>query len=119
MPSPTPTVKPSPTPTPKNPQMVITELQRAKLLRTVYSERQLSEMVVDFWENHFSIYGNKDATRWMMTSFDRDVVRPFSFGRFRDLLGATAKSPAMLFYLDNWQSSLLKDSPPLFGRHCV
>ncbi|HQZ95287.1 MAG TPA: DUF1800 domain-containing protein [Pyrinomonadaceae bacterium] len=110
-PSPTPTVKPSPTPTPKNPQMVITELQRAKLLRAVYSERQLGEMVVDFWENHFSIYGNKDATRWMMTSFDRDVVRPFSFGRFRDLLGATAKSPAMLFYLDNWQSSLLKEYP--------
>lgn len=101
----------SPTPTPKNPQMVITELQRAKLLRAVYSERQLGEMVVDFWENHFSIYGNKDATRWMMTSFDRDVIRPNSFGRFRDLLGATAKSPAMLFYLDNWQSSLLKEYP--------
>ncbi|MEQ1603479.1 MAG: DUF1800 domain-containing protein [Pyrinomonadaceae bacterium] len=110
-PSPTPAVKPSPTPTPKNPQMVITELQRAKLLRAVYSERQLSEMVVDFWENHFSIYGNKDATRWMMTSFDRDVVRPFSMGRFRDLLGATAKSPAMLYYLDNWQSSLLREYP--------
>ena len=104
-------VKPSPTPTPKNPQMVITELQRAKLLRAVYSERQLGELVVDFWENHFSIYGNKDATRWMMTSFDRDVIRPNAFGRFRDLLGATAKSPAMLFYLDNWQSSLLKEYP--------
>ncbi len=99
----------SPTPTPKNPQMVITELQRAKLLRAVYSERQLGEMVVDFWENHFSIYGNKDATRWMMTAFDRDVVRPYAMGRFRDLLGATAKSPAMLYYLDNWQSSVLKE----------
>ncbi|MFT3742847.1 MAG: DUF1800 family protein [Pyrinomonadaceae bacterium] len=110
--TPPPTSPPaSPTPTPKNPQMVITELQRAKLLRAVYSERQLGEMVVDFWENHFSIYGNKDATRWMMTSFDRDVIRPFSMGRFRDLLGATAKSPAMLFYLDNWQSSLLKEYP--------
>lgn len=116
MPSPTPAVKPSPTPTPKNPQMVITELQRAKLLRAVYSERQLGEMVVDFWENHFSIYGNKDATRWMMTAFDRDVVRPYAMGRFRDLLGATAKSPAMLYYLDNWQSSLLKEYPATKDR---
>ena len=110
-PSPSPTPKPSPTPTPKNPQMVITELQRAKLLRAVYSQRQLSEVMVDFWENHFSIYGNKDATRWMMTAFDRESIRPFSMGRFRDLLGATAHSPAMLFYLDNWQSSLLHEYP--------
>lgn len=110
-PSPTPAAKPSPTPTPKTPQMVITELQRAKLLRAVYSERQLNEMVVDFWENHFSIYGQKDATRWMLTAFDRETIRPFAMGRFRDLLGATAHSPAMLFYLDNWQSSLLREYP--------
>ena len=110
-PSPSPALKPSPTPTPKNPQMVITELQRAKLLRAVYSERQLNEVMVDFWENHFSIYGNKDATRWMMTAFDREAIRPYSLGRFRDLLGATAHSPAMLFYLDNWQSSLLREYP--------
>ena len=102
---------PKPTPTPKNPQMVVTELQRAKLLRAVYSERQLNEVMVDFWENHFSIYANKDADRWMMTAFDRDAIRPFAFGRFRDLLGATAHSPAMLFYLDNWQSSVLKKYP--------
>ena len=110
-PSPSPTPKPSPTPVPKNPGMVLTELQRAKLLRAVYSQRQLSEVMVDFWENHFSIYGNKDADRWMMTSFDRDTIRPFAFGRFRDLLGATAHSPAMLFYLDNWQSSKLNEYP--------
>ena len=108
-PSPTPAAKPSPTP--KNPQMVITELQRAKLLRAVYSQRQLNEVVVDFWENHFSIYGQKDATRWMLTAFDREAIRPFAMGRFRDLLGATAHSPAMLFYLDNWQSSLLREYP--------
>ena len=102
---------PKPTPTSKNPQMVVTELQRAKLLRAVYSERQLNEVMVDFWENHFSIYANKDADRWMMTAFDRDAIRPFAFGRFRDLLGATAHSPAMLFYLDNWQSSVLKKYP--------
>ena len=110
-PSPTPVAKPSPTPTPKNPGMVVTELQRSKLLRAVYSERQLNEVVVDFWENHFSIYANKDADRWLLTGFDRDTIRPFAMGRFRDLLGATAHSPAMLFYLDNWQSSLLREYP--------
>ncbi len=108
---PLPTPTPKPLPTPKNPGQVVTELQRAKLLRAVYSERQLYEVMVDFWENHFSIYANKDADRLLMTSFDRDSIRPFSMGRFRDLLGATAHSPAMLFYLDNWQSSLLREYP--------
>jgi uncharacterized protein (DUF1800 family) len=97
---------PKPTPPPKNPQMVVTELQRATLLRAVYSERQLYEVMVGFWENHFSIYANKDANRYYMTSFDRDTIRPFAMGRFRDLLRATAYSPAMLYYLDNWRSSV-------------
>jgi len=97
---------PKPTPAPKNPQMVVTELQRAKLLRAVYSERQLFEVMVDFWENHFSIFANKDDDRYLLTSYDRDTIRPFAMGRFRDLLGATAHSPAMLFYLDNWRSSV-------------
>jgi uncharacterized protein (DUF1800 family) len=97
---------PKPTPPPRNPQMVVTELQRAKLLRAVYSERQLFEMMVDFWENHFSIFANKDDDRYLLTSYDRDTIRPFAMGRFRDLLGATAHSPAMLFYLDNWRSSV-------------
>ncbi|MEP6903603.1 MAG: DUF1800 domain-containing protein [Actinomycetota bacterium] len=110
-PKPVASPAPKPTPAPKNPQMVVNELQRAKLLRAVYSERQLNEMLVDFWENHFSIYANKDADRWLMTAFDRDAVRPFSMGRFRDLLGATAHSPAMLFYLDNWQSSVVRTYP--------
>ena len=108
-PTPTPALKP--TPAPKNPQMIVGELQRAKLWRAVYSERQLNEVLVDFWENHFSIYAQKDADRWLLTSFDRDAVRPFAFGRFRDLLGATAHSPAMLFYLDNWQSSVVREYP--------
>ena len=97
---------PKPTPPPKNPQMVVTELQRAKLLRAVYSERQLFEVMVDFWENHFSIFANKDDDRYLLTSYDRDTIRPFAMARFRDLLGATAHSPAMLFYLDNWRSSV-------------
>ena len=113
MPKPTPPPAPvvKPTPPPKAPYMVVTELQRAKLLRAVYSERQLYEVMVDFWENHFSVFVNKDADRWLMTGFDRDSVRPFAMGRFRDLLGATAKSPAMLFYLDNWTSSVLRTYP--------
>jgi uncharacterized protein (DUF1800 family) len=115
-PTSSPTPKPSPTPTPKNPAIVVNELQRAKLLRAVYSERQLYEVMVDFWENHFSIFAQKDADRWMMTAFDRDAVRPFAFGRFRDLLGAVAHSPAMLFYLDNWQSSLRRDFPATKDR---
>src|SRR5258706_4384316 len=97
---------PKPTPAPKNPQMVVTELQRAKLLRAVYSERQLYEMMVDFWENHFSIFANKDDDRYLLTGYDRETIRPFAMGRFRDLLGATAHSPAMLFYLDNLRSSV-------------
>jgi uncharacterized protein (DUF1800 family) len=104
--SPNNAAAPKPTPPPRNPQMVVTELQRAKLLRAVYSERQLFEMMVDFWENHFSIFANKDDDRYLLTSYDRDTIRPFAMGRFRDLLGATAHSPAMLFYLDNWRSSV-------------
>ena len=102
---------PRPTPPPKNPQMVVTELQRAKLLRAVYSERQLYEVMVDFWENHFNIFANKDDDRYLLTSYDRDTIRPFAMGRFRDLLGATAHSPAMLFYLDNWRSSVRRPYP--------
>jgi uncharacterized protein (DUF1800 family) len=111
IPTASPSPKPAPTPVPKNPGMVVGELQRAKLLRAVYSNRQLYELVVDFWENHFSVNGNKDADRLLLTGFDRDAVRPFAFGRFRDLLGAVAHSPAMLFYLDNWQSSVVKKYP--------
>src|SRR5256885_2810199 len=101
-----PAASPKPTPLPKNPQMIVTELQRAKLLRAVYSDQQLYEMMVDFWENHFSIFANKDDDRYLLTSYDRETIRPFAIGRFRDLLGATARSPAMLFYLDNWRSSV-------------
>src|SRR6266849_2450569 len=106
-----PAASPRPTPPPKNPQMVVTELQRAALLRAVYSERQLYESMVGFWENHFSIFANKDDDRYLLTSYDRDTIRPFAMGRFRDLLGATAHSPAMLFYLDNWRSSVARPYP--------
>jgi uncharacterized protein (DUF1800 family) len=86
------------------PQRIVAELQASRILRAVYSERQLQEVMVDFWTNHFNVFAGKGADRWLLTSYDRDVIRPNALGRFRDLLGATAKSPAMLFYLDNFQS---------------
>ncbi len=82
----------------------VNELLSAKLARAVLSERQLNEVMVNFWENHFSVYVGKGQTRNFLTAYDRDVIRPHALGRFRDLLGAVAHSPAMLFYLDNWQS---------------
>ena len=84
---------------------VLAELAQQKLLRAAYSERQLEEVLVDFWFNHFNVFAGKGATRFYLTEYERDAIRPHVFGRFRDLLGATAHSPAMLFYLDNWQSA--------------
>jgi uncharacterized protein (DUF1800 family) len=86
------------------PSVPVTELQVGKLLRAIYSERQLLEVMTDFWFNHFNVFINKDADQHYTTSYERDVIRPHALGKFRDLLIATAQSPAMLFYLDNWQS---------------
>ncbi len=86
------------------PRLIIFELQQARLLRAVHSRRQLYEVMVDFWSNHFNIFAAKGADRWLATAYDRDTIRPHALGKFRDLLLATAKSPAMLFYLDNWLS---------------
>ena len=88
----------------ESPQRLIAELNASRILRAVYSERQLQEVMVNFWTNHFNVYAQKGADRWFLTSYDRDVIRPNALGNFRDLLEATAKSPAMLFYLDNFQS---------------
>ncbi len=85
-------------------RLVMSELTEQKLLRAIYSERQLQEVLVDFWFNHFNVFGGKGIERILLTSYERDVIRPHVFGSFRDLLGATAHSPAMLFYLDNWLS---------------
>lgn len=87
------------------PQRIVAELSMAKMTRAVYSERQLQEMMVDFWYNHFNVFAAKGADRWLITAYERDAIRPHAMGKFRDLLGATAKSPAMLFYLDNWLSA--------------
>jgi uncharacterized protein (DUF1800 family) len=86
-------------------QQPILELQQAKILRAVYSERQLQEVMTDFWFNHFNVFAGKGADRVLITEYERDTIRPRVFGKFEDLLLATAKSPAMLFYLDNWMSA--------------
>jgi uncharacterized protein (DUF1800 family) len=86
------------------PAVVVDELVQAKLLRAVYSERQLEGVMTDFWFNHFNVYASKGVDRLLLTSYERDVIRPRALGKFEDLLFATAKSPAMLFYLDNWLS---------------
>jgi uncharacterized protein (DUF1800 family) len=88
----------------QTPQRIVAELSMAKIDRAVYSERQLDEQMVDFWFNHFNVFAGKGVDRWMLTSYERDAIRPHAMGKFRDLLEATAKSPAMLFFLDNWQS---------------
>jgi uncharacterized protein (DUF1800 family) len=89
----------------RNPERVVVgELTQAKLLRAIYSERQLDEVLTDFWFNHFNVFINKGADRFLLTSYERDVIRPHALGKFADLLVATAQSPAMLFYLDNWLS---------------
>jgi len=86
-------------------RQVFTDLAQQKILRAVYSDRQLNEVLVDFWFNHFNVFAGKGLTRNYLTEYERDGIRPHVLGKFRDLLEATATSPAMLFYLDNWQSA--------------
>jgi len=85
-------------------QVVNNELVEGKLLRAIYSNRQLQEVMTDFWFNHFNVYVGKGPEHYLLTSYERDVIRPRALGKFEDLLVATAQSPAMLFYLDNWLS---------------
>ncbi len=86
-------------------------LQAQRLLRAVYSERQLQEVLTDFWFNHFNVDATKIEDRPVLVEYERAAIRPYVLGKFRDLLGATAHSPAMLFYLDNWMSAA-PPSPP-------
>lgn len=94
-------------------QVVIRDLTEGKLLRAIYSNRQLEEVLTDFWFNHFNIYLDKGADRFLVTAYERDVIRPHVLGKFKDLLLATAQSPAMMFYLDNWQSAAPGTQRPL------
>jgi uncharacterized protein (DUF1800 family) len=85
-------------------EVVADELIQSKLLRETYSQRQLQEVMTDFWLNHFNVFIGKGMDRYFLTAYERDVIRPHALGKFEDLLVATAQSPAMLFYLDNWLS---------------
>jgi len=97
-------------------QVVNQDLSEAKILRAVYSDRQLEEVLTDFWYNHFNVFLDKGADRYMVTSYERDVIRPHVLGHFKDLLVATAQSPAMLFFLDNWQSRGVDPKPNVRNR---
>ena len=88
------------------------------MLRAVYSERQLQEVLTDFWFNHFNVDARKGQDRFMLTEYERDAIRPHVLGKFRDLLEATAKSPAMLFYLDNWMSADPERTASRRSRRC-
>jgi len=90
---------------PQGPRLVMAELTQQKLLRAAYSERQLEEVMVDFWFNHFNVFAGKGPTRMYVAEYEQNAIRPHALGKFRDILGEVAQSPAMLFYLDNWQSA--------------
>src|SRR6266850_4158153 len=89
----------------KRPQRIVAELGMAKVTRAIYSNRQLQQVMDDFWFNHFNVFAGKGEDRYYLTSYERDVIQPHALGKFKDLLTATAKSPAMLFYLDNFLSA--------------
>ena len=83
---------------------IIYQQTSSRILRAVYSEKQLEEVMVDFWMNHFNVFAGKGAVRWYIPSYERDVIRKNALGNFKDLVVGTAQHPAMLFYLDNFQS---------------
>lgn len=88
-------------PAAQTPAQVVAELQEATIMRAIFSQRQLQQVLVDFWSDHFNIYAYKNADRWLKTVDDREVIRKYAFGKFKDLLQASAESPAMIEYLDN------------------
>lgn len=94
-------------------QVFVEDLAASRMARAVLSERQLHEVMVDFWENHFNVFAGKDRARYFLPAYDEHTIRPHVLGSFRELLGAVAKSPAMLYYLDNWQSVADSGRPTL------
>jgi uncharacterized protein (DUF1800 family) len=83
---------------------LLPQITANRVLRAVYSEKQLQEAMVDFWANHFNVYAGKAAVRWYIPSYERDVLRKNALGNFKDLVTGTAQHPAMLFFLDNFES---------------
>ncbi|MBV9152115.1 MAG: DUF1800 domain-containing protein [Alphaproteobacteria bacterium] len=86
-------------------RLILEQAQAARIWRALYSPRQLQEVMVDFWYNHFNVFAGKALDRLWIGAYEADAIRPYALGRFRDLLGATAHHPAMLFYLDNAQNA--------------
>ncbi len=106
-------------PAERRPALITAQMQAARITRAIASDRQLEEAMVDFWFNHFNVYAQKGAVRWMLPAYEREAIRPHALGRFRDLVLATARHPAMLFYLDNWLSTradLVVPGGPNAGR---
>jgi len=95
--------------------IILEQAMQARLLRAIESPRQLQEVMVDFWYNHFNVYADKGLDHLWIGAYEQEAIRPYALGHFRDLLGATAKHPAMLFYLDNWQNTA-PGSPGARGR---
>ena len=100
----------------QRPARIELELGAGKLLRAVYAERQVEEVLTDFWFNHFNVDWGKGECKWFVPAYERQAIRPHVFGRFRDLLAATAGHPAMLFYLDNWLSTREGFDPSRYVR---
>ena len=100
----------------RSPRDLSNQLLSQKLLRAVYSENQLSELLVDFWFNHFNVSVEHGQARVHVLSYERDAIRPNALGSFRELLGATARHPAMLLYLDNASSRAEAGSTTLMDR---
>lgn len=92
------------------------QLQQLAVVRAAVSQRQLQEVMVDFWSNHFNVFFGKGADRFLLPDYIEHVIRPHALGKFADLLVATARSPAMMFYLDNWESVAPGSQPPQFAR---
>ncbi len=95
----------------KKERLIREQAVKARLLRSTENPQQLQEVMVDFWYNHFNVYQNKGQTRLWIGAYEEQAIRPHVFGKFRDLLGATARHPAMLFYLDNWQNTAPNNRP--------
>ncbi len=91
---------------------IYVEAGEERLLQALGSPRQLQEVLVDFWFNHFNVFQGKGLVRVLTESYEREAIRPHVLGRFRTMLGATTKHPAMLFYLDNWLSTAPGYQPP-------
>src|SRR5207248_558631 len=101
------------------PREILLELQAHKIVRAVQSEHQLQEVMTDFWFNHFNVFWGKNADRWLTPGYEMNAIRPHALGKFKNLLMATAKSPAMLVYLDNRLSSSIRGINENYARELM